>query len=295
KNGEQPSLPDKTATIAQWLQNMPSYNHNEEQYWQVAEQTAFTLPQSRHVTDWKYADLGIATAKLDADNTRFLLREAHHVYHTDVSVLLNTALALSLTEWTGNEQLVVWQENHGRHLPLPDVTRTTGWFTAMYPVLLHVHDDALGNQVKNIKEQLKSLPGHGLGYGIRTCWGDEHNATRIEIPSVRFNYLGQFDSEFDNDLFSFCEEQPGLGTDPANTMTAKLELNAMITGGRLKLDVYYNRRAHEETTIVQFISSFLRRLETILDHIRNEREIHFTPSDFDAVKLDQAELDALFS
>ena len=75
-------------------------------------------------------------------------------------------------------------EGHGREEGLGnteisgavDLTRTVGWFTSLYPVrldpgLLDLEEalsggPALGRALKTIKEQLRAVPGKGLGYGL---------------------------------------------------------------------------------------------------------------------------------
>src|SRR5262249_39693004 len=57
-----------------------------------------------------------------------------------------------------------------------DLSRTVGWFTSLYPVRLDVGgvdvEEALaggaglGRALKLIKEQLRAVPGNGLGYGL---------------------------------------------------------------------------------------------------------------------------------
>ena len=57
-----------------------------------------------------------------------------------------------------------------------DLSRTVGWFTSLYPVRLDPGaldlEDALaggaslGRALKTIKEQLRAVPGKGLGYGL---------------------------------------------------------------------------------------------------------------------------------
>nr|MDH3077126.1 condensation domain-containing protein [Bacillus velezensis] len=64
--------------------------------------------------------------------------ETQQAYGTDVHELLLTALGMALHEWTGSEQILISTEGHGRqgHIPDIDMSRTAGWFTSVYPVLL---------------------------------------------------------------------------------------------------------------------------------------------------------------
>ena len=85
-----------------------------------------------------------------------------------------------------------------------DLTRTVGWFTSLYPVrldpgLLDLEEalsggPALGRALKTIKEQLRAVPGKGLGYGLLRYLNDETAAelAGAAAPQLGFNYLGRF-------------------------------------------------------------------------------------------------------
>src|SRR5262249_10352307 len=78
----------------------------------------------------------------------------------------------------GGGGVVVDVEGHGREEVWSDMdlSRTVGWFTSLYPVRLDVGGldveealgggAALGRALKRIKEQLRAVPGNGLGYGL---------------------------------------------------------------------------------------------------------------------------------
>ena len=98
-------------------------------------------------------------------------------------------------------------EGHGRE-PLDgfDVTRTVGWFTTLFirdsydPGSVDLSEamaggPAAGLALKQIKEQLRSLPQQGLGYGLLR-YVDDETATVFKshpVPAVAFNYLGRDD------------------------------------------------------------------------------------------------------
>ena len=67
--------------------------------------------------------------------------------------LLLTALGRALAEWAGYRCWRVLLESHGRE-PLwdcADVSRTVGWFTARYPVLLDFDgSDDIGRQINRL-------------------------------------------------------------------------------------------------------------------------------------------------
>jgi non-ribosomal peptide synthase protein (TIGR01720 family) len=291
-------LPQKTATLIDWERKLIDHSVSAEMeasatYWQDIADTHFTIPVDAEITDWKMKDSGKKAGHLNREKTDFLLKKAQRRNKTDVPVFLNLALLLTLHEWSAAETFVIEQENHGRHLQSIDTSRTVGWFTAMYPVKLKLINDTLGNQLKSIQEQMQAIPDHGLGYGIGYYFKKQVN-TENKITELRFNYLGQFDKELNNDFFSYNNRSTGLDSDPLNAMTAKLEFNSMIIGGELNLEIIYHTKAHRAPTIDLVVDLFFNKLEIVLAYVEKQNDLHFTPSDFDTVQLDQKELDALF-
>ena len=101
-------------------------------------------------------------------------------------------------------------EGHGREEGLGregvcgdiDLTRTVGWFTSLYPVRLDPGaldleealsgGASLGRAFKMIKEQLRAVPGKGLGYGLLRYLNGETAAqfAGISAPQLGFNIWG---------------------------------------------------------------------------------------------------------
>src|SRR5262249_54991766 len=135
---------------------------------------------------------------LTPEETGALLHEVPEVYRTQINDVLLTALAEVLAGWTGSGQVLVNLEGHGREdiaLDL-DVSRTVGWFTTLYPVLLDLQGVAgPGVRLRAVKEQLRSVPQRGLGYGLLRYLGDDAGVAVAlrELPSAQvcFNYFGQ--------------------------------------------------------------------------------------------------------
>ncbi len=97
-----------------------------------------------------------------------------------------------------------------------DPSRTVGWFTSLYPVCLDLGEldleqalaggAAIGEALKRVKEQLRAVPGQGLGYGLLRYLHPQAQASlagRCE-PQIGFNYLGRFSAG----------EAPGWGPAP---------------------------------------------------------------------------------
>jgi amino acid adenylation domain-containing protein len=94
------------------------------------------------------------------------------------------ALRPVLAEQADTENGTVWLEFHGRPLmaDAPDMARSVGWFTALFPFLLTAQSDSAG-----IRGRLASVPHGGVGYGRARHLRGEHLTTGANVV---VNYLG---------------------------------------------------------------------------------------------------------
>ncbi len=132
---------------------------------------------------------------LDEAKTELLQTACYSAYGTDINDILVAALCMSLRSVFGMSRVMLGMEGHGREEIGfgMDVTRTVGWFTTNYPVLLElVHDetDIIGDLVR-VKEILHRVPNKGMGYGVLRYLSDTDY--RLD-PEVNYNYLGDFGS-----------------------------------------------------------------------------------------------------
>ncbi len=66
------------------------------------------------------------------------MQEAPRAYHTQINDILLAALAGTLCKLSGRDKVNIGLEGHGRENIADgiDATRTVGWFTTIYPVLV---------------------------------------------------------------------------------------------------------------------------------------------------------------
>ncbi|MBM7173689.1 AMP-binding protein, partial [Streptomyces sp. G44] len=151
------------------------------------------------------------TVELPADLTGAALTTLPAAFNCGPDAVLLTALASAAVRHRGTGTgLLVHLEGHGRQaLSVPaDVSRTVGWFTTQYPVLVDVAVPGFGagplgageagagaavEALKAVKEQLRSVPDGGIGWGLlRHLNPDTAPALAgLPVPDVRFNYLGR--------------------------------------------------------------------------------------------------------
>ena len=178
-----------------------------------------------------------------------------------------------------------------------DLSRTVGWFTSAFPVLLK-SQGALGDALKYTKEQLRRIPRGGIGYGLlRYLCRDEEVARQMNMlprAEVSFNYLGQLDQMFQPfGLFRLARESSGTTRDRNAQRGNLLEINASITGGCLQAEWTYSAEIHNSATIEKVAHDFLEELRKLIAHCLSTTAEAHTPSDFPLAALTQTQLDEL--
>ncbi|HYF81967.1 MAG TPA: amino acid adenylation domain-containing protein [Clostridia bacterium] len=299
KNGKAITMLQKTASMSDWHDWLTSYLKSKEladsrSYWQNLCFSKFKLPLDKQRSEWSNHSKSIIGFELGERDTCKLLKESHKAYNTDVKDLLITALVRTLRDWTGMDEIVIELEGHGRHFEDIDVSRTVGWFTSIYPVRFIAASDDVSEQIKSVKEELRGVPNEGIDYGILRNITHDINDEVENLAQVRFNYLGQFDNEVENELFSYANNKTGDDVGMNNDMTAILEINCMVVKGQLEFNMNFNNKAFEEETLQSFSTNYLTNLEYIIDHVLNRDDVYFTPSDFETIEIKQEDLDILF-
>jgi len=253
------------ALLRSWAAALAEYAGSEV----VSEQAEYWLEQAEAAVmrlaadgggENRMASVAGVVEELSEAYTSKLLKQAPEVYHTQINDLLLAALALALQQWRGAEggetvRVKVNLEGHGRHQELGDelgegldLSRTVGWFTALYPVVLEVRaGETLDAHVKRVKEQLRGVPEQGLGYGLLRYLRDDEVSRRLEAAGeaqLSFNYLGQTDQVLEPQRQQLGLRAAAEGTGPSAAAASRrahlIDINAVVSGGRLRV----TRRSH---------------------------------------------------
>ena len=183
-----------------------------------------------------------------------------------------------------------------------DLSRTAGWFTAIYPVRVELSPDgAPGDDLVAVKEQLRAVPARGIGYGLLRWLGDDAEIAgalaALPPAEVSFNYLGRMDvgAGGEGTLFTAADADAGPARSPAGRRTHLVAVDAAVRGGRLSAVWTYGRRVHHEATVERLATAFMDELRALVAHCRDPQAGAFTPSDFDLAGLDQGGLDTLLA
>jgi amino acid adenylation domain-containing protein/non-ribosomal peptide synthase protein (TIGR01720 family) len=308
-SGQPIQLQSKTTSFKHWAEKLTEYAQTdaakeELTYWQNISSTSIThLPIDCSGGANTEASARTVSVSLNTEETRALLTEVPKAYRTRINDVLLTALVQVLANWSQSTSILIDLEGHGREEILPDVdlSRTVGWFTTIFPVLLKlVATENLGETLKSIKEQLRAIPNRGIGYGLlRYLSGDAEITSQLSsIPQaeVSFNYLGQFDwGRQENSLFKLATESIGPEHNKEGHRRHLLDINGIVVEGQLQLDWTYSDSFHQRATIEGLAHNYIQALRTIITHCLSPEVFGYTPSDFPLAKLEPKELDNLLT
>ncbi|MEU5902707.1 amino acid adenylation domain-containing protein, partial [Streptomyces venezuelae] len=320
--GRTPELPPVPTSFRHWARALADQATSTER---TAELDAWTRllqgpdPQLTAVSPDPVLDLADTVRRVSvtvpAPVTSALLTGVPEAFHAGVDDVLLTGLAAAVTEWADGGVpeggFLVDVEGHGRIAlsETMDLSRTVGWFTGTHPVRLDVGKpdfedlreggpDA-GISLKRVKEQVRAVPGDGLGHGLLRHLNPETAAALAALPAARigFTYLGRVPAGPDDgatDAPPSDDQRPADGRYP---VAHPLELAGVVHDGpegpRLTLSLDAPHRLLDETAARTLVEAWADMLTGLAAHVDEPTAGGHTPSDFPLVTLDQPQIDKL--
>lgn len=303
-NKEPLALPLKTDAYQRWTAALYEYANaehllREAAYWKKLGAVSADRIPLRAVSSNTVMDATVETVVLDPQHTRLLLTKANETFNTEINDLLLSALITALHDTFAMNDVVVAMEGHGREEALTgmNLSRTVGWFTSIYPVLLHTDgNNDLAVLIKSTKEQLRKIPSKGIGFGILqhlTAAAHKEKWPLFRKPQISFNYLGQFDSDIQGTSFSFAEDVEGHHVHPAEERIYDLDITAIILHGKMSMNISFNNGHFAEGVMTAFCQCLLERLKAVISFCAGKQEKELTPSDLTYNNLSMDMLDAI--
>nr|AYA22334.1 KerC [Amycolatopsis keratiniphila] len=246
---------------------------------------------------------------LARDHASVLVEKATSAFHCGVHEVLLATLAGAVAHWRGGTAVVVDVEGHGRQ-PLDelDLSRTVGWFTDVHPLRLDVSGvdtaDVLdggrsaGALLKQVKENVRSLPDGGLGYGMLRYLNAETGRVLAGLPEaeIGFNYLGRFSARLDGaaEPWEIAGTIGGTAEQDA-PLRHVLEVDAVVLdsdgGPELSLTLTWAGRLLDDDGAESLAKVWLDMLIGLAAHAGDDRSGGYTPSDFPLTALTQREVE----
>jgi len=280
------SLPREITSFKEWSHLL---QHHARSATLAEERSHWLSSDFRNVAsipvDYPHGANLVSSAKtiavsLSADVSRRILQLLPALYQTKPSEALIAMLQETLTAWSGHNVLIAI-EAHGRDLLFDNVnlSRTVGWFTSVYPfVLTEPTHNARLDELKNIRQRIRTVPGGGIGYGLLRYLSQHREATAALIepaqPQVSFLYLGKGANGQLHPAFRIKDEPACPSNDsssalqpPSATRPYLLDFAASFPHDTLSLEFTYSDTLHKYDTINTLLhtcANYLTALATTL-------------------------------
>ena len=316
--GQPVALPVGATSFRRWASLLEGYARRPDVVdlagvWRQVAAAPAVLPAVDPAVD-TYASAGRLAVELDAQTTRLLLGEVPAAFHAGIHDILVIAFGLAVAQFVGTDGPIgIDVEGHGRAEDLApdlDLSRTVGWFTTKYPVVLSVGgldwgqviagEPVVGALVKDAKEQLRALPD-GLSYGVLRYLCPEVDLSGAD-PVIGFNYLGRLGgaAELSDELWRISPEGLSSAAGVAAAIPVPLahtvELNAatLDTGAGPRLQAVWSWASSrlEEAQVRRLGELWFEGLAGICAHVRGGGG-GLTPSDLAPARLSQQQIGEL--
>ena len=263
--GEEIVLQEKTASVQDWAEALEEYRDSvvipqEKAYWKnVIAQTK----ECRFRDTGNPAGTGFASFEYDfgSRHTDALMNQVNDKFNTETSDILLACTAIAVSELTGEKKTALLLEGYGRQelQRHTDLSRSVGWFTAMYPAVLSVSED-IGDSVVSVKDTLHSIPNKGIGFGLIM---DEDGFELTGVP-VSFNYLGEMIAEpKQNTELQTVLLDVGDDSDPENYLFCRFGINMYFAEKKLKAGISYDAALYSR----EFAESFCKVMDSVLERV----------------------------
>jgi non-ribosomal peptide synthase protein (TIGR01720 family) len=296
--GDSPA-PIRTTSFLSWcaalreMATTPALDADAE-YWRALPHDAPPLPRE---FDGEFDEASAQTvqAALDEDATSRLVHEVYQAYNTNVEDVLLAALVRTIADWSGAGRVRVGLERHGREplVPAADLSRTIGWMTAYFPVVLEAPGEAdAGGVLRATKETLRAIPHRGAGYGVLRYLRDDAGSralAALPAPELIFNHAGRIDGDGDGAWTMLAS--PFASRAPDNCRAHRIEVNTFIAGGVLHVHWTAGAAQYGRATLERLATRFLVEVRGLCAHALAARTSGYTPADFPDAGFDQAALD----
>ncbi|MFJ3793088.1 amino acid adenylation domain-containing protein [Kitasatospora sp. NPDC090091] len=307
--GAEAARPERIAELSGWRHRLAGA---------PAPLAELTVDPARDLT----ATVRTISRSVPVDVTSALLTRLPAMFNASVNDVLLTGLALAVADWRrrrfggATQGLLVALEGHGREeiVEHAELSRTVGWFTSMYPVVLDpgrvdwtevgTGGAALGDILARVKEQLRAIPDHGIGYGLlRHLNPDTAPSLRgLAEPQIGFNYLGRFDTTAAPEAadWALAPEAGAIGgEDPGMPVAHALEVTAATQdraeGPELSVVWQWPAALLDRAVVEELADAWARMLQALARHAESPQAVRHTPSDMDLIDVSQDELDDLLA
>ncbi|RKP35484.1 hypothetical protein BJ085DRAFT_35377 [Dimargaris cristalligena] len=316
------SLPPKTLPFQAWASQLDDYAATLlADIWPtqvdsdkpIRDFRALHPPHELDATRTQAARLS-TSFEFDSESTQALLIQLVPQLRVTPRDLLLATFTQAFATTIGLDQVTFCMEGHGREpwLSDQDITRTVGWFTAIYPLVLRVQlDQPLLGLLHHTKEALQKIPMKGFPYSLLKHMpgvpAEERAKLEAKSPDrldARFNYSEHPDSTgggLSDDILSIeWSDHFGLHDfAPQDTVMYDIDIMPTVVGDSLRLIMEYNPLVYCRSVVNEIMTQWRQSLSQLANDINQSQSISLEPIltqyDFAHLQLSASELQGIIN
>jgi amino acid adenylation domain-containing protein/non-ribosomal peptide synthase protein (TIGR01720 family) len=266
--GKPITLPAKTSSYRQWAEHlqaraMAAEIESQRFNWEKMQGSSLPLDKSGENTEASVEQVQLI---LSSAETKQLITQTTQNTYASVEEILLTALSQSLHEWTGEQAHVIHMEGHGREEQAGiDLSRTVGWFTSLYPVVLKGKSFDMEEVLQDTKDMLREASKRSLSYGLLR----HLHPTPLQGPTapISFNYLGQFSSMQKNEqaqlIQRISDERTGNASAKEAVRPHLIDVVAVVMEEKMHITMLYSKAIFHDTTMHHFLQQYSDSLQAL--------------------------------
>jgi amino acid adenylation domain-containing protein/non-ribosomal peptide synthase protein (TIGR01720 family) len=262
--GEAIALTPEACSYGEWVEATLAEGDRfdaELPYWQAVVDGSRPLPRDQELGANTEASADHVRVRIPVETTRRLLTGTRRALQAGVLDVLLCAFSRAAGSWTGEKNLTIYMEGHGREelSRHANLGRTIGWFTSAFPVSLETRALDRIAHVSRTKDSLQRVPSWGMGYSFLRWHRGRLSGTAS--ADISFNYHGQADRVIPSGGLSVIRESVGLSSSPSNLRPVLVNIECRVVDGCLEVDCIYSRNVHRRDTIVGLTDAFVAELD----------------------------------
>ncbi|WP_052360692.1 non-ribosomal peptide synthetase [Oceanobacillus manasiensis] len=294
-------LPKKTTPFPEWTRAVTEWAKNggakdELPYWrEVAKEAQDIVAPFPEVTS-RYEETSSVKHWIDRKTSQYLCGEGNQAFHTETVHLFLAFLSRALSSFAQTSALLVNLEGHGRE-PISselDVSRTVGWFTSRFPIVLRGNGD-VKDAIKLVKESIRGIPHRGFGFGVLKSLTPDLSQEDKDMleqlrPVINFNYLGK-QEESNQDGIVVENLSTELAIDKNYQTEWALDIIAFQSDSGICIDIRYPNKLFTDREMEILLNLLDEAAIEVANCCLDYRYGEKTASDFTVTPLQQDEFE----
>ena len=269
---------NNTHGLAAWAAyTVGGFNPSERDAWQaIRAQCLAAMDAGLH--PGVHADVKVLQHTFTAESTMAIRAAGQRMESVGVREFMLASWVLAAHDVLNWTQIPIALEGHGRldaDARGHDLSRTVGWFTSMYPLLIDLTgvDGEIEpvQLLRHVTAQLANPPAEASSY-LR-CFPDE------QVPAtVSFNYLGSFDESSKGGPFHISPRSFTSTVASSFERDFVLDVAGHEVDGSLTVQLAYPRDNADALYPQLLFSTWIRRLQCLLDLTQQVEPVERFPS-----------------